>query len=53
MKRKLAILATFVLIGLGKCGQPCFDLRPDYCGIDGKGGTYAVVNNQPRIIPSK
>jgi len=53
MKRKPAILATFVLVSFGKCGQPCFDLRPDYCGIDGKSGTVVYVNHRPRWIALK
>ena len=53
MKRKLLTLATFVLIGLGRCDQPCFDLRPDYCGIDGKSGTVVYVNHRPRWIALK
>lgn len=53
MKRKLIVLLTFTLIGIGRCGNECFDLRPDYCGIDGKTATIGLVNNQPRIISSR
>lgn len=53
MKRKLIILLAFSIIGLGKCGNDCFDLRPDYCGIDGRNATIGFVNHQARIISNR
>ncbi len=55
MKRKLLGIVFMIALSFGKCApqDECFDLRPDYCGLDGRAGVVVKVNNQPRIIYSK